>query len=87
MKAPSQPLFKAALIALGVILFAITLIINVAARLIVRRSVRTWFPAWASPSASPRSATALYSNATSRPSICKGSRWKRGRWRSGLSLS
>jgi phosphate transport system permease protein len=40
-EAASVPLFKAALIALGVILFAITLIINVAARLIVRRTVRT----------------------------------------------
>ncbi len=36
-EAASQPLFKAALIGLGVVLFAITLIINVAARLIIRR--------------------------------------------------
>jgi phosphate transport system permease protein len=36
-EAASQPLFKAALIGLGVVLFAITLVINVAARLIIRR--------------------------------------------------
>jgi phosphate transport system permease protein len=37
-EAASLPLFKAALIALGVVLFAITLIINVGARLIIRRT-------------------------------------------------
>jgi phosphate transport system permease protein len=36
-EATSQPLFKAALIGLGVVLFAITLLINVAARLVIRR--------------------------------------------------
>jgi len=36
-EAASVPLFKSALIALGVILFAVTLIINVGARLIIRR--------------------------------------------------
>ena len=36
-EAASVPLFKSALIALGVILFAVTLIINVGARLILRR--------------------------------------------------
>ena len=36
-EASSVPLFKAALIALGVILFGITLIINIAARLIIHR--------------------------------------------------
>jgi ABC-type phosphate transport system permease subunit len=36
-EAASLPLFKAALIALGVVLFVITLVINVAARLIIRR--------------------------------------------------
>ncbi|HWG61014.1 MAG TPA: phosphate ABC transporter permease subunit PstC [Streptosporangiaceae bacterium] len=40
-EAESIPLFKAALIALGVILFAITLIINIAARLIIRRGGAT----------------------------------------------
>jgi phosphate transport system permease protein len=40
-EATSTPLFKAALIGLGVVLFGITLLINVAARLIIRRgSVR-----------------------------------------------
>jgi phosphate transport system permease protein len=37
-EAASQPLFKSALIALGVILFALTLLINVTARLIIRRT-------------------------------------------------
>lgn len=36
-EASSLPLFNAALIALGVILFALTLLINVAARLVIRR--------------------------------------------------
>jgi phosphate transport system permease protein len=36
-EAASLPLFKAALIALGVVLFGITLIINIGARLIIRR--------------------------------------------------
>jgi phosphate transport system permease protein len=36
-EASSLPLFKAALIALGVILFGITLVINIAARLVIRR--------------------------------------------------
>src|ERR1700730_4831938 len=36
-EAASLPLFKAALIALGVVLFVITLIINIGARLIIRR--------------------------------------------------
>src|ERR1700730_14285891 len=36
-EASSLPLFKSALIALGVILFAITLIINIVARLVMRR--------------------------------------------------
>jgi phosphate transport system permease protein len=36
-EAASLPLFKAALIALGVVLFAITLLINIGARLIIRR--------------------------------------------------
>lgn len=36
-EASSQPLFKAALIALGVVLFVLTLLINIAARLIIRR--------------------------------------------------
>jgi phosphate transport system permease protein len=36
-EAASQPLFKSALIGLGVILFAMTLLINMAARLIIRR--------------------------------------------------
>ncbi len=40
-EAASQPLFKAALIGLGVVLFAITLIINMGARLIIRRSRTT----------------------------------------------
>jgi phosphate transport system permease protein len=40
-EAASQPLFKAALIALGVILFGITLLINIAARLIIRRGGAT----------------------------------------------
>jgi phosphate transport system permease protein len=35
-EAASQPLFKAALIALGVILFGLTLLINIGARLIIR---------------------------------------------------
>jgi phosphate transport system permease protein len=35
-EASSQPLFKAALIALGVILFGLTLLINIGARLIIR---------------------------------------------------
>jgi phosphate transport system permease protein len=39
-EAASVPLFKSALIALGVILFAVTLIINVGARLIIRRGGR-----------------------------------------------
>ncbi len=39
------------------------------------------------PEHSARSATALYTNATSHPIICKGPRCKRGRFRSGLSLS
>ncbi len=39
-EAASLPLFKAALIALGVVLFAITLLINIAARLIIRRGDR-----------------------------------------------
>ncbi len=40
-EAASVPLFKAALIGLGVVLFVITLIINVAARLIIRRGEAT----------------------------------------------
>jgi phosphate transport system permease protein len=36
-EASSLPLFKAALIALGVILFALTLLINIVARLVIRR--------------------------------------------------
>jgi phosphate transport system permease protein len=40
-EAASIPLFKSALIALGVILFAMTLIINVGARLIIRRGGRS----------------------------------------------
>jgi phosphate transport system permease protein len=36
-EASSLPLFKAALIALGVVLFGLTLLINVAARLVIRR--------------------------------------------------
>ncbi|SRR5712692_603602 len=40
-EAASVPLFKSALIALGVILFAITLVINVGARLIIRRGGRS----------------------------------------------
>jgi phosphate transport system permease protein len=40
-EAASQPLFKAALIALGVVLFGLTLVINVAARLIIRRGGAT----------------------------------------------
>jgi phosphate transport system permease protein len=36
-EAASQPLFKAALIGLGVVLFVITLLINMAARLVMRR--------------------------------------------------
>jgi phosphate transport system permease protein len=40
-EASSLPLFKAALIALGVILFGITLLINIAARLIIRRGGAT----------------------------------------------
>ena len=39
-EAASLPLFKAALIALGVVLFVITLVINVAARLIIHRRGR-----------------------------------------------
>jgi len=39
-EAASLPLFKAALIALGVVLFVITLLINIAARLIIRRGGR-----------------------------------------------
>jgi phosphate transport system permease protein len=39
-EAASVPLFKSALIALGVILFAVTLIINIGARLIIRRGGR-----------------------------------------------
>ncbi len=39
-EAASLPLFKAALIALGVVLFVITLIINIGARLIIRRGGR-----------------------------------------------
>jgi phosphate transport system permease protein len=39
-EAASLPLFKAALIALGVVLFVITLVINVAARLIIQRRGR-----------------------------------------------
>ncbi len=37
-EAASLPLFKAALVGLGVVLFVITLLINVAARLIIRRT-------------------------------------------------
>jgi phosphate transport system permease protein len=40
-EAASLPLFKAALIALGVVLFVITLLINIAARLIIRRGDTT----------------------------------------------
>jgi len=40
-EAASVPLFKSALIALGVILFAVTLVINVGARLIIRRGGRS----------------------------------------------
>jgi len=40
-EAASVPLFKSALIALGVALFAITLVINVGARLIIRRGGRS----------------------------------------------
>jgi phosphate transport system permease protein len=40
-EAASVPLFKAALIALGVVLFGITLIINIGARLIIRRGGNT----------------------------------------------
>ena len=40
-EASSVPTFKAALIALGVILFGLTLLINVAARLIIRRRAST----------------------------------------------
>jgi phosphate transport system permease protein len=36
-EATSTPLFKSALIGLGVALFGITLVINIAARLIIRR--------------------------------------------------
>jgi phosphate transport system permease protein len=36
-EAASSPLFKSALIARGVVLFVLTLLINVAARLIMRR--------------------------------------------------
>jgi phosphate transport system permease protein len=39
-EAASLPLFKAALIGLGVVLFAITLLINIGARLIIRRGGR-----------------------------------------------
>jgi phosphate transport system permease protein len=39
-EAASVPLFKAALIALGVVLFAMTLIINIGARLIIRKGHR-----------------------------------------------
>ena len=39
-EAASVPLFKSALIALGVILFAVTLVINVGARIIIRRGGR-----------------------------------------------
>jgi phosphate transport system permease protein len=37
-EAASLPLFKAALIALGVVLFGLTLLINIGARLIIRSS-------------------------------------------------
>lgn len=40
-EAASIPLFKAALIALGVVLFVITLLINIGARLIIRRGSKT----------------------------------------------
>jgi phosphate transport system permease protein len=40
-EASSLPLFKAALIALGVVLFGLTLLINIAARLIIRRGGAT----------------------------------------------
>jgi phosphate transport system permease protein len=39
-EAASLPLFKSALIALGVVLFAITLLINIGARLVIRRGGR-----------------------------------------------
>jgi phosphate transport system permease protein len=39
-EAVSTPIWKSALIGLGVVLFAMTLLINIAARLIIRRSER-----------------------------------------------
>ena len=44
-------------------------------------------PYMGGPKAAARSAAALYTNATNQPIICNGPRWKRGRFRSGLSLS
>jgi hypothetical protein len=53
----------------------------------IRRTVRTWLPAQSPGKLSARSATALYTSATSQPINCNGPRRKRGRLGSGLCLS